>query len=232
MRICVRAPPPLLWHLTAKHFQHQRGELHAVLGLEGERAVLLGVLLVQAAQVGQLLDHFGVEETSAGVVHADVGLQGLRQMVLELLYAAVVLDPGTICCWWVRREQGREYDGYKGDYSAGGGKQAEGERWGAQWKKQRMVRLRQGGGWKERRRAPVKGEFIKKKTLPQKQKTLTTYDPDLWTLFSDDTTCTLLSHHLLTVNTLRTEQWNTLTATTSFFLMWFFLFSQQVSDTK
>lgn len=74
----VRAcPPPLLRHLAAKHLQHQRGELHAVLGLEGERAVLLGVLLVQAAQVSQLLDHLGVEEASAWVVDTDVGLQRL-----------------------------------------------------------------------------------------------------------------------------------------------------------
>lgn len=68
-----------------------------MLRLEGERAVLLGVLLVQAAQVGELLDHLGVEEAPAGVVDPDVGLQRLRQMVLELLDAAVVLDAGTIC---------------------------------------------------------------------------------------------------------------------------------------
>lgn len=48
-----------------------------MLGLEGERAVLLGVLLVQAAQVGQLLDHLGIEEASAGVVDPDIGLQCL-----------------------------------------------------------------------------------------------------------------------------------------------------------
>lgn len=68
-----------------------------MLGLEGERAVLLGVLLVQAAQVGQLLDHLGVEEASAWVVDPDVGLQCLRQVILELLDAVVVLDTGTIC---------------------------------------------------------------------------------------------------------------------------------------
>ncbi|TNN52579.1 hypothetical protein EYF80_037223 [Liparis tanakae] len=75
--------------------EHQRGELQAVLGLEGERAVLLGVLLVEAAQVGQLLDHLGVEEAPAGVVHLDVGLQRLRHVVLQLLDAAVVVDAGA-----------------------------------------------------------------------------------------------------------------------------------------
>lgn len=34
--------------LVAEDLEHQRRELHAVLGLEGEAAVLLGVLLVQA----------------------------------------------------------------------------------------------------------------------------------------------------------------------------------------
>lgn len=68
-----------------------------MLWLEGERAVLLGVLLVQAAQVGELLDHLGVEEASPGMVDPDVGLQRLRQMVLELFDAAVVLDAGTVC---------------------------------------------------------------------------------------------------------------------------------------
>lgn len=77
--VCIYANiyPPLpavLRHLAAKHFQDQRGELHAVLGLEGERAVLLGVLLVQAAQVGQLLDHLGVEEATPRVVDSNVGL--------------------------------------------------------------------------------------------------------------------------------------------------------------
>lgn len=93
---CVRGERPLR-HLAAEHLQHQRRELHAVLGLEGERAVLLGVLLVQAAQVGQLLDHLGVEEAAARVVDPDVGLQRLRQPVLQLLDAPVVLDAGTVC---------------------------------------------------------------------------------------------------------------------------------------
>lgn len=105
MRVSI-FPFPLLWHLTAKHLKHQRGELHAMLWLEGERAVLLGVLLVQAAQVGKLLDHLGVEEASPGVVDPDVGLQRLRQMVLELFDAAVVLDAGTVC-----RRRGRVKEG-------------------------------------------------------------------------------------------------------------------------
>lgn len=67
-----------------------------MLGLEGERAVLLGVLLVQAAQVSQLLDHLGVEQTSTWVVDSDVGLQHFGQVVLELLDAGMVLDTGTI----------------------------------------------------------------------------------------------------------------------------------------
>ena len=37
--------------LVAKHLEHEGRELHAALGLEGEGAVLLGMLLVQAAQV-------------------------------------------------------------------------------------------------------------------------------------------------------------------------------------
>lgn len=67
-------PPAVLRHLAAEHLQDERGELHAVLGLEGKRAVLLGVLLVQTAQVGQFLDHLGVEEASPWVVDPDVGL--------------------------------------------------------------------------------------------------------------------------------------------------------------
>lgn len=42
----------VLGHFAAEHLQHQRGELHAVLRLEGQRAVLFGVLLVEAAEVG------------------------------------------------------------------------------------------------------------------------------------------------------------------------------------
>lgn len=68
-----------------------------MLRLEGQRAVLFGVLLVEATQVGQLLDHLGVEEAPAGVVHLDVGLQRLRQVVLQLLHATVVLNAGAVC---------------------------------------------------------------------------------------------------------------------------------------
>lgn len=68
-----------------------------MLRLKGQRAVLLRVLLVQAAQVRQLLDHLGIEEAAARVVDPDVGLQGLRQPVLELLDAGVVLDTGAVC---------------------------------------------------------------------------------------------------------------------------------------
>lgn len=48
-----------------------------MLRLEGERAVLFGVLLVEAAQVGQLLNHLGVKQPPPWVVKLDVGLQGL-----------------------------------------------------------------------------------------------------------------------------------------------------------
>lgn len=43
--------PPWSGNLVAKHLQHQRCELHAALRLEGEAAVLLGVLLIEATQV-------------------------------------------------------------------------------------------------------------------------------------------------------------------------------------
>lgn len=48
-----------------------------MLRLERERAVLFGVLLVEAAQVGQLLDHLGIKQPSSWVVELDVGLQDL-----------------------------------------------------------------------------------------------------------------------------------------------------------
>lgn len=84
--------------LVAENLEHQRGELHAVLGLEGEAAVLLGVLLVEAAQVGQFLDHFGVEQAAAGrgVPAADVGLQGVRQAILDGLHQRGVLHAGAV----------------------------------------------------------------------------------------------------------------------------------------
>lgn len=53
-----------------------------MLRLEGQGAVLFGVLLVEAAQVGQLLNHLGVKQPSPWMVQPDVGLQGLRQSVL------------------------------------------------------------------------------------------------------------------------------------------------------
>lgn len=48
-----------------------------MLRLEGQRAILLGVLFIQAAQVSELLDHLGIEEASSRVVHPDVSLQDL-----------------------------------------------------------------------------------------------------------------------------------------------------------
>lgn len=86
----------LLWHLAAKHLKHQGGELHAMLGLKWQRAILLGVLFVQAAEVSELLDHLRIEEASPRVVHSDVGLQDLWKMVLKLFHMPVVLDTRTI----------------------------------------------------------------------------------------------------------------------------------------
>ena len=63
---------------------------------EGERAVLLGVLLVEAAQVGQLLDHLGVEQPPRRMVQLDVGLQGLRQAVLEGFDPCMVLHTWAV----------------------------------------------------------------------------------------------------------------------------------------
>lgn len=90
----------LSWPLgdfAAEHLQHQRGELHAVLRLEGERTVLFGVLLVEAAQVGQFLDHLGINQPSSWVVKLDVGLQGLGQSVLEGFDSCVVLHTWAVC---------------------------------------------------------------------------------------------------------------------------------------
>lgn len=72
------------------------------------------MFLVEAAQVGQLLDHLGVEEAPARVVDLDVGLQNLRQAVLELLDPRVILDTRTICREWGGREgveEGRQGEG-------------------------------------------------------------------------------------------------------------------------
>lgn len=86
----------LLGDLATKHLQHQRGELHAVLGLEGQGAVLFGVLLVEAAQVSQLLNHLGVKQPPPWMVQPDVGLQGLRQSILEGFNSCVILDTRTV----------------------------------------------------------------------------------------------------------------------------------------
>lgn len=96
----------LLWHLTAKHLKHQRGELHAMLRLEGQRAILLWVLFIQAAKVSELLDHLGIEEAPPRVVHPDVGLQDLWKMILKLFNMSVVLDTRTI--WDKVNIQGEE----------------------------------------------------------------------------------------------------------------------------
>lgn len=93
-----------LGDFAAEHLQHQRGELHAVLRLEGQGAVLFGVLLVEAAQVGQLLDHLGVEQPSAGAVEPDVRLQRLRQSVLEGFDSCVILHTWAVC----EREESHE----------------------------------------------------------------------------------------------------------------------------
>jgi len=77
-----------------------------VLGLEGEAAVLLGVLLVEAPQVGQLLDHLGVEQAAAGrrVPAADVGLEDLREAILKGFHQRGVLHAGAI--YGIPRRQG------------------------------------------------------------------------------------------------------------------------------
>lgn len=99
------APPrchgrlPSSGDLIAKHLKHEGRELRAALRLEGETAVLLGVLLVEAAQVSQLLDHLGVEQVAAGwrVAAADIGLQRVGQAVLDGLNQRRVLHPRAVC---------------------------------------------------------------------------------------------------------------------------------------
>lgn len=99
------APPrchcrlPSSGDLIAKHLQHKGRELHAALRLEGETAVLLGVLLVEATQVSQLLDHLGIEQMAARwrVAAADIGLQRVRQAVLDGLNQCSVLHSRTVC---------------------------------------------------------------------------------------------------------------------------------------
>ena len=85
--------------LVAKHLEQEGRELHAALGLEREAAVLLGVLLVQAAQVRQLLDHLGIEQVAAWgwVAAADVGLQRVGQAVLDGLDQRSILHSGAVC---------------------------------------------------------------------------------------------------------------------------------------
>lgn len=82
---------------ATEHLQHQWGELHAVLRLEGEWAVLFGVLLVEAAQVGQLLDHPGIKQPFSWVVKMNIGLQGLWQSVLEGFNSCVILHTWAVC---------------------------------------------------------------------------------------------------------------------------------------
>lgn len=71
--------PPWSGDLIAEHLQHEGRELHAILRLEGEGAVLFGVFLVEASKVSQLLDHLGVELVAAWrwVAAADIGLQSV-----------------------------------------------------------------------------------------------------------------------------------------------------------
>lgn len=100
------AAPPQCHHrlpwsgdLVAKHLEHEGRELHAAVRLEGEAAVLLRVLLIEAAQVGQLLDHLGIQLVAARgwVAAADVGLQCVGQAVLDGLDQCGVLYPRTVC---------------------------------------------------------------------------------------------------------------------------------------
>lgn len=64
---------------------------------ERQGAVLFGVLLVEAPQVSQLLDHLGIQQLSAWVVELNVGLQDLRQSVLERFDPCMVLDAWAVC---------------------------------------------------------------------------------------------------------------------------------------
>lgn len=72
----------------AEDFQDQWCELHAVLRLEGEAAVLFGVLLVEAPQIRQLLDHLGIEQATARgrMLALDVALQDVGEAVLKGLH--------------------------------------------------------------------------------------------------------------------------------------------------
>jgi len=55
------------------------------------------VLLIQAPQVRQLLDHLGIPQPPSRVVKLDVGLQGLRQSVLEGFNPRVILHTWAVC---------------------------------------------------------------------------------------------------------------------------------------
>uniref|UniRef100_A0A2D4LPM0 Uncharacterized protein n=1 Tax=Micrurus spixii TaxID=129469 RepID=A0A2D4LPM0_9SAUR len=63
----------------AKDFKDQWSELHAMFRQEGDAAILLGMLLVQAPQVCEFLDHFGIEQVVARrrVSAKNIGLQDL-----------------------------------------------------------------------------------------------------------------------------------------------------------
>lgn len=92
-------PSCSLWplgDLSTEHFEDEWCELIGVLRLEGQRAVLLWVLLTQAAQLRQLLDHLGVMQT-ATVVHSDVRLEDLRQALLQNLHTLVILHASAVC---------------------------------------------------------------------------------------------------------------------------------------
>lgn len=86
----------LLGDLSTEDLQHERCQLHAVFGLEGEGAVLFRMLFVQAAEVRQLLNHLSVEQMAPWVIRADVRLQNFRHSVLQHLHSLVVLHPGPV----------------------------------------------------------------------------------------------------------------------------------------
>lgn len=75
-------------NVIAKDFNNQRREFHAVLRLEGDAAILLGMLLVEASQVCKFLDHFGIQQAIAWrwVSAENVGLQDFRKTILNGLH--------------------------------------------------------------------------------------------------------------------------------------------------
>ncbi len=58
----------MLSDLSAEHLQHQRGQLHAVFGLEREGSGTVWSALRSAAEVCQLLDHLSVEADAPWVI--------------------------------------------------------------------------------------------------------------------------------------------------------------------